>query len=70
MNQPDASSQSTESTCAEVLVMLSITPEHLRKSLNDRRNKAQETRRALLNIAAQLKDEIAAIEQLLAELTI
>lgn len=64
--QPD---ELQKNACVVNATTPTIGPERLRRLLNDHRNKLQETRRALLTSAAQLKDEIAAIEQLLAELT-
>jgi len=55
--------------CAETQPALRIAPEQLRLWLNDRRNRAQETRRQLLEMAARLEKEITAYDELLADLT-
>ena len=75
MSNPDPSQdkeqeKAAEKPCAQTVAMRTIAPEQLRKFLSDRRNRLQETRRTLLCSAAQLKDEIAAIDATLEELTI
>lgn len=59
----------TETACAESAVLRTIAPEQLRKWASDHRNRLQETRRTLQEAAARLEKEIAACDQMLAELT-
>jgi len=59
-----------EITCVERVETLRLSPEQLRKFLSDRRNAKERERRTLLEVAARMKQEIATIDELLAELTI
>lgn len=70
MTEPDNSSQNTQNACVETAIVRTLSPEQLRKWLNDRRNAAQKARFDLLVIVKAKEKEIAAYDALLADLTI
>lgn len=70
MEQPDSSQnqESQQITCAGEALVDKLSSEQLRKWLNDRRNGLKKERLTLLGAADRLKKEIAAVDQMLADL--
>lgn len=71
MNQPDPSQteELQQIACARNAGARIVAPEQLRRWLCDRRSQLKKERVELLTAADRLKQEIAAYDQLLAELT-
>lgn len=71
MNQPNPSQpeESQQIACAEEAVVDKLRSEQLRKFLRDHRNRLRVERAALLGAADRMKDDIAALDLLLADLT-
>lgn len=70
MKQFDLAHELRKTDCAQPPTALTIGAEPMRRFLSDRRNRLRKERAALLQMAARIKEEIAAYDQLLAELTI
>lgn len=64
--QPD---ESPKIACVQTAIVLTIAPDRLYLWLKDRRDKLRRERQSHLTAADRLNQEIAAYEQLLAELT-
>jgi len=69
MNQPDNSSQTTETPCVENQLALRIAPEQLRRLLIDHRSNLQKRCFEMRQTAMRIEKDIASIDALLAELT-